>query len=467
MSFNSFEFLIFLPIVFLLYWFVVGKSMKGQNVLLLMASYLFYGWWDWRFLFLLIFSTGLDFYTGLKIFEAETERSKKIWLYTSIVINLGFLGFFKYYNFFIENWVLAFKSIGYTMNPWTLQIILPIGISFYTFHGVSYVIDIYKGRIEPTRNWINYSVFVSYFPLLVAGPIERATHLLPQVEKPRKFSYAQGIDGLKLIIWGMFKKVVLADNLAKPVNDIFAHNTSYSGGTLILGGIFFAFQIYGDFSGYSDIARGVSKCFGIELLLNFDRPFSSKSVTEFWRRWHISLSTWFFDYVFNPIVITLRNWGRNATIVFGLLSTFLLTGLWHGAGWKFIIYGFLNGSAVVYEYLAKKQRVKLFGVLPKVVNDTLSKVITIWYMCVCWVFFRSPDVASSVGYLKRCLHFGGPIDFKADFIYIAIYLLLSIVLFFKINTAWYKYFRIALYYPMLWFILENMFKPTEFIYFQF
>lgn len=467
MSFNSFEFLIFLPVVFVLYWFVFNKNLKTQNGLLLLASYIFYGWWDWRFLFLLIFSTALDFYTGLRIADAKTERIKKIWLYSSITINLGFLGFFKYYNFFIENWVLAFKSIGYTMNPWTLSIVLPIGISFYTFHGLSYVIDISKGRIEPSKSWVNYCVFVSYFPLLVAGPIERATHLLPQIERPRKFRYSQGIDGLRLIIWGMFKKVVLADTLATAVNDIFANYKNYSGYTLILGGIYFAFQIYGDFSGYSDIARGVSKCFGIELLLNFDRPFSSKTVTEFWRRWHISLSTWFFDYVFNPIVISLRNWGRNATVIFGLMFTFFLTGLWHGAGWKFVVYGLLNGIAVVYEYVAKKQRVKLFSYLPKFVNENLSKVITIGYMCVCWVFFRSRDLASSIGYLKRCFYFHGGVDFKQQFSVIVIYLVLSIILFFKYDSKWYKYFRIALYYPMLWFVLENMFKPTEFIYFQF
>jgi len=467
MSFNSFEFLIFLPIVFIVYWFLLNRSYKSQNILLLLASYIFYGWWDWRFLFLLIFSTGLDFYTGLRIFTATSERNKKIWLYSSIAINIGLLGFFKYYNFFIENWVAAFKSIGYTMHPSTLNIILPLGISFYTFHGLSYIIDIYKGRIEPTKSWINYSVFVGYFPLLVAGPIERATHLLPQIEEPRTFNYSEGIEGLKLIIWGMFKKVILADLLAPTVNDIFSNYLNYSGGTLILGGIYFAFQIYGDFSGYSDIARGVSKCFGIELLLNFNHPFSSKSVTEFWRRWHISLSTWFFDYVFNPIVITFRHWGRNTTIVFGLMFTFFLTGLWHGAGWKFVVYGLLNGIAIVYEYFTKKQRAKLFSLLPKFVNDTLSKVITIGYMCFCWVFFRSHDLASSIHYIQRCFYFSSDIEFKQNFWVILLYLILSIVLFLKTDSRLYKYSRIVHYYPMLWFILENMFKPTEFIYFQF
>lgn len=466
MSFNSFEFLIFFPLVFLLYWFVF-KKLKWQNTLLLVASYVFYGWWDWRFLSLIVFSTGLNFLTGLMIAKTENETRRKVFLYTSIGINLGFLCFFKYYNFFIENWVLAFRSIGYEMHLSTISIILPLGISFYTFHGLSYILDVYKGRIESTKDWISYNVFGSYFPLLVAGPIERANHLLPQIVKPRRFSYNQGIDGLKLIIWGMFKKIVVADTVGTAVNDIFSNYTHYSGSTLILGGIYFAIQVYCDFSGYSDIARGVSKCFGIELLLNFNNPFSSKTVTEFWRRWHISLSTWLVDYVFNPLVITFRGWGIKTTVVFGLIFTFLLSGIWHGAGWKFMVYGLLNGVAVAYEFLAQRKRENLMGKLPPLINTYLSRFFTIGYMCFCWVFFRSKDLYSSIDYIKRCFHLDLNPEFKSNLVVVAFYLALSMILYYKTDKIWTRYVRIAIYYPMLWFIFQNIFKPAEFIYFQF
>lgn len=265
-------------------------------------SYVFYAWWDERFLFLLVFSTALDYFSGLMISNAVNPVKRKFWLLLSIGINLGFLGFFKYFNFFVDSLKLALQSSHIHIDTWTLSIVLPVGISFYTFHGLSYVIDIYYKRIEPCRNWINYSVFVSYFPLLVAGPIERATHLLPQIEKPRKFDYKQAMSGFKLMLWGFFKKIAIADNLAPSVNEIFSHHQAYSGSVLLLGAILFAIQIYGDFSGYSDIARGISRFFGMELLLNFNFPFFSRNIAEFWRRWHISLSGWFRDYLTYPWV---------------------------------------------------------------------------------------------------------------------------------------------------------------------
>jgi len=281
MLFNSLHFAIFLPIVFILYWFIVGKNLRLQNLLLLLASYFFYACWDWRFLFLLVFSTLLDFFTGLRMFDASNNAKKKFWFWLSIIINLGFLGVFKYYNFFADSFAQSIACFGFHVSPYTLSVILPVGISFYTFHGLSYVIDIYKGRIKAERNFIDYSVFVSFFPLLVAGPIERATHLLPQIQTSRSFNYSQAINGLRQILWGLFKKVVIADQCAQYANMIFDHPSAYSGSTLVLGAIFFTFQIYGDFSGYSDIALGTARLFGIELLRNFAFPYFSRDIAEF------------------------------------------------------------------------------------------------------------------------------------------------------------------------------------------
>src|SRR5688572_22364742 len=334
MYFNSIEFAIFLPIVFILYWFVF-RNLKWQNSLLIISSYFFYGWWDWRFLFLLFFSTLLDYYSGIKIFEAQSKKFKKVWLWTSVTINLGFLAFFKYYNFFIDSLI----DTGINIQPSSLQLILPVGISFYTFHGLSYVIDIYYNRIKPEYNFVTYALFVSFFPLLVAGPIERATHLLPQLKHERQFNYLQSVDGLRQILWGLFKKIVIADNCATYANLIFNNSEQYSGSTLLLGAIFFAFQIYGDFSGYSDIALGTARLFGVELLQNFAFPYFSRDIGEFWRRWHISLSSWFKDYVYIPLG---GSNGGTWLKIRNVFVIFLLSGFWHGANWTFIVWGLLN-----------------------------------------------------------------------------------------------------------------------------
>ena len=301
MFFNSLDFAVFLPIVFLLYWYVFNRKIKLQNALIVAASYFFYGWWDWRFLSLIVFSSFVDYFVGIYLSKVNNERKRKLLLWTSILVNLGFLGFFKYFNFFTQSFADAFTILGTPIEASRLDIILPVGISFYTFQTLSYSIDVYKRDLEPTNNIIAFFAFVTFFPQLVAGPIERATSLLPQFYKKRSFDYSKAVDGLRQILWGLFKKVVIADNCARFANQIFNNSADYNGSTLVIGALFFTFQIYGDFSGYSDIAIGTSRLFGFNLKKNFSFPYFSRDIAEFWRRWHISLSTWFRDYLYIPL----------------------------------------------------------------------------------------------------------------------------------------------------------------------
>ena len=400
MLFNSRSFAIFLPIVFFLYWFMTNKNLKLQNLLLLVASYYFYACWDWRFMFLLMFSTFLDYYTGLKIEESKNQNLRKFWLWLSVGINLGFLGFFKYYNFFAENFAEMLQNFGLQVNPWTLKVILPVGISFYTFHGLSYVLDIYFKRIKAERNFVDYAVFVSFFPLLVAGPIERATHLLPQIKVKREFSYEKAVDGMRQILWGLFKKMVIADNCAVFANQIFANSATASGSELALGALFFTFQIYGDFSGYSDIALGTARLFGIDLLRNFAFPYFSRDIAEFWRRWHISLSSWFRDYLYIPLGGSKGgNWMR----IRNTFAIFLVSGFWHGANWTFIIWGFLNALFIMPSIILKTNRnnleiVAMNKLIPSL-RDVFNILLTFSLTVFAWIFFRAESVHHAIEYI--------------------------------------------------------------------
>lgn len=401
MIFNSLEFALFLPLVFFLYWFVVKKNLNAQNILLLVVSYYFYACWDWRFLFLLMFSTFLDYFTGLRMFDARTGGWKKFWFWLSIGVNLGFLGIFKYYNFFAQSFAEMMDGFGLHLDVWTINIVLPVGISFYTFHGLSYVIDIYKDRIKPERNFVDYAVFVSFFPLLVAGPIERATHLLPQIQKRRVFDYTKAVDGLRQILWGLFKKVVIADGCAEYANMIFDGSETFSGSTLLLGAIFFTFQIYGDFSGYSDIALGTARLFGIELLRNFAFPYFSRDIAEFWRRWHISLSSWFRDYLYIPLGGSKGGLGmkiRNTFIIF------VVSGFWHGANWTFIIWGALNALYFMPLLLTNSNRTNLEIVAQgswfPTPREILGMLITFLMAVFGWIFFRAVDITHAFNFIK-------------------------------------------------------------------
>ncbi len=397
MFFNSISFAVFLPLVFLIYWFSPIKSKKQQNIVLILASYYFYSCWDWRFLFLLIFSTFLDYFTALKIEKSSTNEQRKFWFWLSISINLGFLGVFKYYNFFINSFTELIRSFGFNANPLLINVILPVGISFYTFHGLSYVIDIYNKKIKAETNFIDYSLFVSYFPLLVAGPIERATHLLPQVKVKREFNLEKAKEGIHQIIWGLVKKVVIADTCAIYANEIFDNYTSMNSLSLILGTIYFAFQIYGDFSGYSDIALGTSKLFGIDLLRNFNYPYFSRDIAEFWRRWHISLSSWFKDYLYIPLG------GSKGGIWYKIRNTFvifLVSGFWHGANFTFIAWGFINALYFIPLLLINKNRVNIDA--PKLNFKTVVSItLTFALTCFAWIFFRAKTISDALQYCKR------------------------------------------------------------------
>lgn len=479
MFFNSAAFAVFLPIVFFIYWFVTNKNLNLQNILLLVSSYFFYSCWDWRFLFLLIFSTLLDFFTGIKISETDDKRKRLFWFWLSISINLGFLGIFKYYNFFATSFANAVAHVGLQVNPWTLKVILPVGISFYTFHGLSYVIDIYKKRIQPERNFIEYSVFVSFFPLLVAGPIERATHLLPQIKKPRTFQYDKAVDGLKQILWGLFKKVVIADNCAEYVNTIFNHADIYPGSTHVLAAVFFAFQIYCDFSGYSDIALGVARLFGIELLRNFAFPYFSRDIAEFWRRWHISLSTWFRDYLYVPLGGSkVGTWKkiRNTFIIF------LVSGFWHGANWTFIFWGFLNALYIMPSIIFKTNRKNLDMVAQGKVLPSLKElfymIVTFSLTVFAWIFFRSDSLEKAIRFIKEIFSrslIKNPTDRPSAFIFFLVALFLIVewmgreeqYAIANMGGRWPKTLRWLSYYAMVFYIFYFSGAQQQFIYFQF
>ena len=413
MLFNSLDFALFLPIFFILYWFVTSKKLKLQNLLIVIASYVFYGWWDYRFLALIVFSTLIDYIIGLEIWKArdKKQRLKFYLLLVSIFVNVGFLGFFKYYNFFVENFISAFSFFGYEIGSSTLNIILPVGISFYTFQTMSYTIDIYKGKLKPTKNFIGFAAFVSFFPQLVAGPIERATNLLPQILTKRKFDQNQAIQGLRLVLWGLFKKVVIADALAPSVDVIFSDYTTYPSQILIMGAVFFAFQIYCDFSGYSDIARGLAKFLGLELMVNFNFPYFSRSIAEFWRKWHISLSTWFRDYLYIPLGGSRAGASKSLRNVFII---FLVSGFWHGANWTFIAWGGIHALLFVPSFITKNNRNHLEDVMPNKyflpsLRDTLQILYTFFIVTVAWVFFRANSIEAAIDYLYHIFQF----DFSA------------------------------------------------------
>ena len=481
MLFNSLDFAVFLPIVFALYWFVFSKNLKRQNALLVVASYVFYGWWDWRFLSLILFSTLVDFFVGISLKNEEKPLKRKLLLWTSILVNIGFLGFFKYFNFFLENFIAAFSFFGFQFQANSLNIVLPVGISFYTFQTLSYTIDVYRRKMRATSDFIGFSAFVSFFPQLVAGPIERATNLLPQFYKKRIFVYHKAVDGLRQILWGLFKKIVIADNSAVFVNEIFSNYQDYSGGTLVLGAVLFAFQIYGDFSGYSDIAIGTARLFGFNLMQNFAFPYFSRDIAEFWRRWHISLSTWFRDYVYIPL-----GGSRGGTFmrIRNTFIIFIVSGFWHGANWTFIVWGALNALYFLPLMLSGKNRINTDTVaqnriLPNF-KELFQMLTTFSITVIAWIFFRAENIGHAIDYIVQIFNSSLPFFFFESLKYVPVMILTIFMMLiewsgrnnqYALENLWLKkptLIRWAFYLFIIFLIV--MFMPTEetpFIYFQF
>jgi D-alanyl-lipoteichoic acid acyltransferase DltB (MBOAT superfamily) len=441
----------------------------------LVASYIFYGWWDWRFLSLIIASTFLDYFISIQLGKTDISRKRKFLLGVSLVGNLGMLGFFKYYNFFVSSWIEAWSSVGIAMETSTLNIILPVGISFYTFQTLSYTIDVYKKEMQPTKSFVDFASFVTFFPQLVAGPIERASHLLPQFYKNRTFTYQNAVDGLKLMVWGMFKKVVVADNCAFFVNKIFDNPEAYSSGELYIGMVFFAFQIYGDFSGYSDMAIGLSKLFGFDLMVNFKFPYFSRDIAEFWRRWHISLSTWFRDYIYIPLG------GSKGTKWFqirNVMIIFLVSGFWHGANWTYVVWGLFHALFFLPLLLFNVNRSHLISKSYGWI-DFVKIGVTFFIVCVGWVFFRADSISSAMDYLTTFFSFESfTIDFfiknnrylLASVVCMMSIFIVSIIEFINVKE---KNSTIQLSTPFIIFLIFLLFftgsfkNQLDFIYFQF
>lgn len=482
MLFNSIDFAVFLPIVFALYWFVANENIKRQNLLVVVASYVFYGWWDWRFLLLILFSSLIDFTVGAKLRKEEKSLNRKLLLWASVLINLGFLGFFKYYNFFLDNFLTAFSFLGQEIKGNSLNIILPVGISFYTFQTLSYTIDVYKRKLEPTNDFIAFAAFVSFFPQLVAGPIERATHLLPQFYKKRTFNYTRAVDGLRQMLWGLFKKIVIADNCAEYANQIFNNSTELNGSTLLLGAFFFTFQIYGDFSGYSDIAIGTARLFGFNLKRNFNFPYFSRDIAEFWRRWHISLSTWFRDYLYIPlggskgeVWIKIRN----------TLIIFIVSGFWHGANWTFIAWGFLNAVYFIPLLLRNKNRKHMEVIAKGQLFPNLKEfgmvLMTFSLTMLTWIFFRAENIGHAISYISEIFSASllttpqiiGPKNAISTIIIIVIFVMIEWFgredqhALARLGLNWKRPPRYAMYYLFVLAILWFSDRQQEFIYFQF
>ena len=482
MLFNSVDFAFFLPIVFVLYWFVFNQRLRWQNAFVVLASYVFYGWWDWRFLLLIFTSTAVDYLIGKKLTQSHQKKSRLLWLSFSILVNLGMLGFFKYYNFFLQSFVDAFSLFGHDLESKTLAIILPVGISFYTFQTMSYTIDVYRKKMAPTQDFIAFAAFVSFFPQLVAGPIERASHLLPQFFKERKLNYTQAVDGSRQILWGLFKKMVIADNCAPYVNYIFDNSDQLNGSTLLIGAVLFSFQIYGDFSGYSDIAIGTARLFGFDLRQNFATPYFSRDIAEFWRRWHISLSTWFRDYLYIPLGgsrVTKVKVIRNVCIVF------LVSGFWHGANWTFIVWGGIHALLFLPLLVSGKNRVNLDPSIRSKGSNALRQWLSIsgtfLLVTLAWIFFRADTLTAAIVYIQEI--------FSSSLLSIPVYegmkssLLISGLILFLVTIEWrarsQKHalgqlelrwpvtYRFMLYYLLVFLIYWFGGKDQPFIYFQF
>ena len=481
MLFNSLEFAIFLPVVFVIYW-LLNKNVKTQNLFLLASSYFFYSWWDWRFLSLILLCSICNYIAGIRLMKTENDKQRKLILTICCTISLGVLGAFKYYDFFVETFVDAFRLFNVQLNIQTLNLILPVGISFYTFHTLSYTIDVYRRKFEPTKDITSFFLFVSIFPLAMAGPIERATNLLPQIYKHRTFDYSLAVDGLRQILWGLFKKVVIADNCAVAVDLIFNNSESHSGSTLFVGALFFTFQIYGDFSGYSDMALGVGKLLGFKFLRNFAFPYFSRDIAEFWRRWHMSLTTWFRDYLYIPLG---GSKGTKWQVVRNTFIIFLVSGFWHGANWTFIAWGVYHALLFLPLIILGKNRKYTNTVAEGKLLPNLKELLQMGGTFVLavfgWIIFRSENITHAWNYISEIFSmslFSAPAYYQIFSKWEVLLIVICMVIEWfgrgdqyaieKLGLKWNRYFRWLFYYAIIFLIIIfQRGEAHQFIYFQF
>ncbi|MDO7171362.1 MBOAT family O-acyltransferase [Mariniflexile sp. AS56] len=481
MIFNSYEFIVFFTLVFILYWFVLDKTSKTQNSLLLIASLVFFGWTDWRFLIVLIFNILFNYFLAKKIYKENKEKIKIRILWIGIIINVGVLGYYKYFNFFYENFVDVFHVFGSDLTFSPLQIIIPLGISFFTFQTLGYILDVFYEEVEPYSDILLFSTYVTFFPKILSGPIERAQKFIPQIVNKRTFNYNMAVDGLRQILWGVFAKMVIAENCAEIVNPIFNNYQNESGNTLLIGASFYAIQLYADFSGYSNMAIGVSKLFGIDLMRNFATPFFSTNISDFWRKWHMSLTTWMMDYIFTPLSFTLRRF-KKLGLIFSIILTFLIVGLWHGANWTFVVFGALHGiyfiPLVLTGSMNKSSIVAKDRFLPSLVE--IIKMASLFYLITLTsIFFRSKQVSDAIEYIQIIFSkslFSYPVAFINANVFSVIFLI-----FIYFTIEWFHrtkshdfeisnkpvYVRWTLYIGLFVFLILFGKSSDTFIYFQF
>jgi len=483
MLFNSLSFALFFIIVFILYWFVFGRNVKLQNIFLLISSYFFYSFWDWRFLSLLIFTSLVSFALGNQIGKSGNIKTKRTFLYFGIIISLGVLFYFKYFNFFVASFISLFSRFGFNLDIHTLNIILPLGISFYTFRIISYLIDVHRGKITPANDWVNYFLFVAFFPSLISGPIDKAGMLIPQLEKKRVFNGDEGVDGLRQILWGLFKKTVIADNCASITNPVFDNFHHLPASTILIGIFLYTIQIYADFSGYSDMAIGTARLLGLNITRNFDFPFFAQNIAEFWRKWHISLTSWLTEYVFTPLSISFRDYGK-AGLVLAILINFTLIGIWHGANWTFVLFGFLHGCyyvpLIISGSLNKRKKLTKGEFFPSL-SEFIKIAGTFLLVMFTFVIFRSDTIGQAFALYRSLFSrsiLSSPVFDAANvvehtFIFIVFLFIIEWIgrdgqyALSDIGKKWHPAVRWSFYYATLILVFLFAGSDQQFIYFQF
>jgi alginate O-acetyltransferase complex protein AlgI len=483
MVINSITFLLFFSAFFLLYWFVFCKK-QSRLFLLLGASYLFYMWTDWRFLLLLIVISSLNFYLGLKIHKTENELKRKILLYIGLIQGIGGLIFFKYYNFFTNSFNETFQSIGLSVHIQTLSILVPLGISFFTFRTLSYILDIDKRKIEPVTNWLTFFNYVAFFPCLLSGPIDNAQKFIPQLEKEQTFEYTNAMKGLRQILWGLFKKIVIADSCASITDQIFENHTLYPASGLLLGAFLYTIQIYSDFSGYSDMVIGISRLLGFNITQNFSSPFFSQNIAEFWRKWHMSLTAWLTEYVFTPISTNLRDYGKYGLIV-AIIINFTLCGIWHGPNWTYILFGFLHGCyfiPLIIKGTMNKKKKKLEHQFYPTISESYHMLKTFLLVMMTFIIFRAPNIGAAYDYYCHLFSislftFPEIPNGTENTIIIFCYIILMLIIEWKerertfaleqFSLKWTRLRKLAFYYFILLSIVYFSGSEQKFIYLQF